>query len=101
TALGRIGRTLLELGQRDKGIEALRRSLAIRQALVRDDPANVLWQTDLAAVLYALAHAGENARANLEQALEIMRQLDRQGKLGPEQDGWIARLQSELDALPK
>ena len=69
--------------------------------LARDDPANVLWQTDLVIALRSLALTGDEARPRLARALEIARTLRDQGRLGADQVGWPEALEQELAKLPQ
>jgi eukaryotic-like serine/threonine-protein kinase len=98
---GRIGDALVAADHRIEGIDALRTDLALRQKLASEDPDNVLWQTDLVVALRKLALAGDDPAPRLAQALEIARRLDGEGKLGADQNGWIAALEKEFSAIGK
>jgi tetratricopeptide (TPR) repeat protein len=98
---GRMGDLMLGMQRQEDGIQALRASLAIRERLAAADPGNILWQTDLVIALRKLALAGDDAKARLARALELARRLDADGKLGPEQAGWIEDLEEKLESLEK
>jgi hypothetical protein len=73
-----------------------RGSLAIRKVLAQKDPSNVQWQTDVVVSLYKLAGAGDNPRANLIEALAILKRLNAAGTLPPDKTGWIPRIEAAL-----
>jgi hypothetical protein len=77
------------------------RTLTIRARLAAADPGNALWQTDLVLGLYQVARLGDNARANLSRALEILQRLDRENKLSADQKRWISMISQELAKLPR
>ncbi len=64
-------------------------------------PSNVEWLLELAVLLYRLALLGDEPRPRLERALEIVRRLDAEGKLKPEQKAWPAAVEQALANLPK
>jgi tetratricopeptide (TPR) repeat protein len=97
---GWIGQALMP-SSRDEALDYLHRNLAIRDRLAKDDPSNLLWQADLVRALRLLALAGDDPQARLTRALEIALHLEAQGKLSPEQEGWIDALKQELAALSK
>jgi len=58
-----------------------RKSLAVRERLAAVDPVNAGRQIDPVVILYKLAQLGDDARAHLQRALTILRQLDAEGRL--------------------
>lgn len=95
----KIGDTLMAAFRREDALDAYRKSLAIREALAAADPGNAQWQADMAISLYRLAMAGDDTRARLTRALDILRKLDAAGKLTADQKGWIALFEGKLAAL--
>jgi hypothetical protein len=47
------------------------------------------------------AGLGDNPRANLNRALEILRRLDREGGLSADQKRWMDLITRELAKLPR
>ena len=97
----RIGAVLLKTGRRPEALEAFRKTLAIRERLAATDPGNALWQTDVVIALFQVARLGDNPRANLSRALEILQRLDREGKLSADQKRWINAINQELAKLSR
>jgi tetratricopeptide (TPR) repeat protein len=91
-----IGAVLEAQGDLVGALAAYRDGLAIAKALVQKDPSNVVWQTNLAFSLGKAADAGDDSKANLTDALAILKRLDVAGKLTPDQKGWIANIESAL-----
>jgi tetratricopeptide (TPR) repeat protein len=92
----RIGDVLQAQGDLPQARAAYHDGFAIARALAQKDPGNVQWQTDLVGSLYNLATVGDAPKANLTQALTILKRLDAAGKLTAEQKGWIATIQAAL-----
>jgi hypothetical protein len=88
-------------GRRDEAVDAYRKSLAIREKLAAADPANAQRQNDLVVTLVTLARAGDEPQARFTRALELLRQLDGEGKLAANQRNWMSLIQQALAALPK
>jgi tetratricopeptide (TPR) repeat protein len=95
----RIGAILLKTGRRADAVEAIRKARAIRERLAAADPGNAQWQSDLVISLMQAAGLGDDPRANLSRALEILRRLDREGRLGADQRRWIDVITRELAKL--
>jgi tetratricopeptide (TPR) repeat protein len=91
---------LLNDNQREEALRLYRESLDIREKLAATDPENAQWQSDVAECLFKLARAGDDARAHLTRALEIMHQLDVQKKLTADQVGRIRMIEREFAKLP-
>lgn len=80
-SLDKIGDVLADQGKREKALDAYRKSLAIREKLVSAEPGNAGWQINLVVGLRKVADAGDEPRARLIRALDILRRLDAQGRL--------------------
>jgi tetratricopeptide (TPR) repeat protein len=100
-AYGTVGRTLLLMGEQGDSADALRKAVEIADALVVTDPGNVDWQTDLIAVLEHLSTVADHPRPYLVRALEIIRRLDREGKLTMRQQAWILPMEEALAGMPE
>jgi tetratricopeptide (TPR) repeat protein len=99
TSCDNVGMIHLAAGRREQALEFHRRALAIRQRLAAGDPGNPQWQTLLVISLVKLAEAGDNPTGNYKQALPIVQQLERDGKLAAGQRGWRAEIESRLAKL--
>ena len=95
----KIGDALIAAFRREDALDAYGKSLAIREKLAAADPGNAQWQADMAISLFRLAMAGDDTRARLTRALDILRKLDAAGKLTADQKGWIALFEGKLAAL--
>ena len=96
----KIGDVLAGAGRRDEALAEYRKSLDICEKLVATDRANTLWQTDLVIALVRLAFSGDEPRARLTRALDIVRRLDGEGKLTTPQRAWIELIEQALAKLP-
>jgi tetratricopeptide (TPR) repeat protein len=92
---------LLKTGRRADAVEAFSRARAIRERLAAGDPGNAQWQSDLVISLMQAAGLGDNPRANLSRALDILRRLEREGGLSADQRRWIDLITRELAKLPR
>jgi len=92
----RVGGVLQAQGDLAGALAADRDGLAIAKALAQRDPSNTQWQHDLVVSLYKVASAGGNAKANLTEALAILKRLDAEGKLTADQKGWVATIEAAL-----
>ena len=98
---------LVEQGQLDEALKAYRDSLAIRKKLAVNDPSNAGWQLDLVVSLVKVGTAvdkstevgKQEAKDNFGRSLEILRHLDKGGRLPPTKKSWIKYLESYLDRL--
>ncbi|MEA2987723.1 MAG: hypothetical protein QOG83_434, partial [Alphaproteobacteria bacterium] len=100
TNLDRIGSILIELERKDEARDALREGLAIIERLAMAAPDSIQWQLDLVTVLFKLAYANDEPRARLEQARDIIRKLEADGKLSAAQKSWIELIDYSLANLP-
>jgi tetratricopeptide (TPR) repeat protein len=97
----RLGRVLFETGRRGDAVDAFGKARAIRERLAAADPGNAQWQSDLVISLMQSAGLGDNPRANLNRALEILRRLEREGGLSADQKRWMDLIVRELAKLPR
>jgi tetratricopeptide (TPR) repeat protein len=97
----RLGAILVKTGRRPEALDAYRKTLTIRERLAAADAGSALWQTDLVLGLFQVARLGDNPRANLSRALEILQGLDREGRLSADQRRWINTIAQELAKLPR
>ena len=79
-----IGTVLAQAGCSDEALESLRKGLDVRRRLVEKVPDRADWQAPLAKSLYRLAKCDDRAAENFAAANEILRRLDREGKLPEE-----------------
>jgi glutathione S-transferase len=89
----------LNAGDPAGALEVYLDGLAIAERLAARDGGNALWQRDLVAARYKLAQAGEDARAYLAKALEIVEAMQRKGVLAPYDAFLPLRLSAELAKL--
>jgi len=99
----KIGDVLKAQGDGPGALQAYRKLLAIAEALAARDPANTLWQTDLAvsfAKLGTLAHGQtvELRRDYLRRGRAILALLKSENRLLPNQD-WIEWFDIHLTEL--
>jgi tetratricopeptide (TPR) repeat protein len=73
-----------------------RAALAIVKALAEKTPTDVQLQEDLVVCLYRIAALGDNPRANLSEALAIVKRLDAAGLLSAGRKAWAAQLETAL-----
>lgn len=96
---------LQKQGQLDEALKAYRDSLAIRKKLAVNDPSNAGWQLDLVVSLVVKVGTAvdkstevgkQEAKDNFGRSLEILRHLDKGGRLPPTKKSWIKYLESYL-----
>jgi hypothetical protein len=73
-----------------------RDSLVIRKRLAIIDPANEVWQIELAGALWRVGRAGDDPHGNYSSAISIIRRHDDPEKLTPNQKDWLIELQREI-----
>jgi tetratricopeptide (TPR) repeat protein len=88
-------------GLRDQGdlngaLATYRDSLAIMKTLAAKDPSNTQWQIGLVVSLYKTALAGGDTKANLIDALTVLKRLDAEGRLTAAQKKWIPIAEAAL-----
>jgi hypothetical protein len=83
-------------------LAAYEESLAIRRKLVAADPGRPRWQVVLVVSLFKTSAVVDppRARALLQEALVIVEQLEREGKLTATQADWPQLVRDELAKLP-
>ena len=91
-----IGDVLQAQGDRGGAITSYREALAISETLAQNDPSNAVWQTSVVLSLNRLAGAGDDPRANLSEALVIVKRLRANGKLSPALENLITRIEAAL-----
>jgi tetratricopeptide (TPR) repeat protein len=80
----KIGYALMIQGKKDEALVSYHSGLSIAETLALSDPSNAEWQRDLV-VSYVKISIADIALAPklLQQALDIVRKLDKDGKLAP------------------
>ena len=95
----KIGDVLVAQGDLAGALAAFRDDLAIAEKLAARDAANVQWQIDLAVSFGKLGTQAvltrEERQAYLKQGLAILKQLQDEGRLPPNQN-WITWIEEEL-----
>jgi hypothetical protein len=91
-----IGDALKARGDPAGAIAGYRDALAISRALAQKDPGNTRWQTAVALGLNRMAGAGDDPRANLSEALVILKRLRADGKLSRDSENLIAHAEAAL-----
>ena len=88
------------LGRLDEARSQFRIRLAVIEDYTATDPSNALWQIDLVLCLNGLAQIGDQPRGHYERILVILRRLEREGKLTPDQASWIGAAERLRASLP-
>ncbi len=99
--LNKIGDMKLDAGDRQGAFDAYNESGSIARDIAARDPANAQAQTDLVVSLTRVADVSDDPRPLYNQALEILRDLDRAGRLTAAQKGWISWVNDQLAKLNK
>ena len=99
-SLNKFGILRRSQGDFTGAVAAHRESLDIARDLTNKDPGNAQWQMDVIYSLDDLARAGDDPRGRWAEALAILARLKSQGTLPPSQQGWIAKINSALAAVP-
>ncbi|MFL5077130.1 MAG: tetratricopeptide repeat protein [Microvirga sp.] len=97
----RIATTLQALGRVDDARAQFRARLLVIEDYAATDPSNAVWQIDLVLCLNSLGQIGDEPRARYERILKMLRNLEREKKLTPEQSSWIAAAERFLATLPR
>ena len=87
-------------------LQSFQDALQICGRLTKKDPANAMWQTDLAWSHYKFVQASADGwRSHAEEGLAILKRLDAEGRLTAGQKEWIAMFEAALqqpeDAEPQ
>src|SRR5664280_1670379 len=98
-SLESVGHVLRAQGVLPGALAAYRECLDIRRELAAKSQGNAAWQMDVVFALHNLALSGDNPRARSSEALVILKQLNSQGLLTPENQGTITIIEGELAKL--
>ncbi len=98
-SLNKIGDMQLDAKNRDAARTAYGESLDIARRLAESDPGNAQAQTDLVVSLTRVADVADDPEPLYRECLDILRKLDGQGRLSPEQKGWIGWVNNQIDGL--
>jgi len=96
----RIATALQTLGRPDEARSQFRIRLAVVEDYTATDPTNAVWQIDLVLCLNSLAQIGDEPRERYERILVVLRRLEREGRLTPDQASWITAAERLLTSLP-
>lgn len=98
----RIGETLLSQKDVQQSIEAFQRALAIYQGLMARDPGDVQARLVSVGPLWRIGELkGKDGRAELDQALAILKPLAAANRLDANRRGWIKRIEAQISSLNK
>ncbi len=98
-SLNKVGDMQLDSNDREAARKTYNDSLDIARHLAESDPGNAQAQTDLVVSLSRVASVSDNAEPLYRECLDILDKLDSQGRLSPEQKGWITWVNQQIDAL--
>ena len=87
------------LGRGEQARDAYARSLAIRERLAKAEPDRADYQVDLVISLVRIGMSEPPSQELVIQALNILQNLDREGRLSPEHNAKIGALQEMIDGL--
>ena len=88
-SLNKVGDMQLDANDREAARKTYNESLDIARHLAESDPGNAQAQTDLVVSLSRVASVSDNAEPLYRECLDILHKLDGEGRLSPEQKGWI------------
>ena len=89
---------LVAQGDLTAALTSYRASLAIRERLAAGDPGNAGWQRDLAFSHWRLARYGNQPRLHWQRVVNILTELDQQGRLAPVDQKWLPIAEENLAA---
>ena len=98
-SLNKVGDMQLDANDRGAARKTYSEGLDIARRLAASDPGNAEAQTDLVVSLSRVASVSDNAEPLYRECLDILHKLDGEGRLSPEQRGWIAFVNNQIDAL--
>jgi len=84
-----FGRGLVRAGMRAEARDIYLKVAALSERLVSADPRNTQYRVDLATIMKVLAEVGDEPAKRTARMVEILEQLDGQGKLTPEQKAFL------------
>ena len=97
--LNKIGDMELSAKDRDSARAAFTESLDIARRLAGSDLGNAQAQTDLVVSLTRAADVSDDPEPLYRECLDILHTLDGEGRLSPEQKGWIDWVNQQIDGL--
>jgi tetratricopeptide (TPR) repeat protein len=102
STLVKLGDARLVLSEREVALELFKESLVLRRGFMVEEPDSASRKIDLLVSLTKLATAAEprDARAALNEALEIQNGLAKAGELTARQKGWSTWIRNQLAKLP-
>jgi tetratricopeptide (TPR) repeat protein len=95
----KMGDLYRALGQGEQARDAYAKALAIRERLAKAEPDRADYQVDLVISLVRIGMSEPPSQELLIQALNILQNLDREGRLSPEHHAKIGALQEMSDEL--
>ncbi len=98
-AYNKVGDVLKAQGHLAEALKAYQAGLAIARGLATKDKANAQAQTDLVWSLTKVAQLVSDPGPLYQEALAILEELDRQGRLTKAQHGWIDWVKGKLAGL--
>ncbi len=98
-SLEKLGDVKLQAGDQAGALAAYEEDLDISRKLAAGDPGSAQAQMDIVAGLYKTAMAGDDPKARLGEALEILEKLDAQGRLTSDAKSWLGDIKAALAAL--
>ncbi len=98
-SLNKIGDMQLDAKNREAARATYTESLDIARHLAESDPGNAQAQTDLVVSLSRAAGVSDNPEPLYRESLDILHKLDGEGRLSPEEKGWINWVNNQIDAL--
>ncbi len=102
----KVGDVQVAQGDLAAALKSYQAGLEIAQTLVRMDPGNAEWQVDVAVSCWKLGQKLGSAggsiaqrQAWLQQGLDVLQRLHREGRLAPNRQSWIGMFERALAAL--
>jgi hypothetical protein len=91
-----IGDVLIATGELGAALKSYRDAFATTEGLARADPGNAGWQRDLAFSHWRLAQYGDQPHFHWQQVVNILRELEHQGRLAPTDQKWLPIAEKNL-----
>ncbi len=98
-SLNKVGDMQLDADDREAARATYSESLAIARRLAANDPGNAQAQTDLVVSLSRVADVADDPMPLYSECLDILHTLDGEGRLSPEQHGWIEWVTQQIEGL--
>ena len=92
----KIGDVLLEAGKRAEALVSYRARHVIAERLALSDAGNAGWQKDVAWSYWRLAGLSDKPAVEWRKVVEIMRKMNREGKLAPVDEKWLPMAEKNL-----